>query len=226
MGTAVNRVTLNMARKRRGFTLIELAVVLAIITVMAGLATSATSDWFSNLRVRSSAQLVDAAFAYARSEAIRSGRVHLVFLMEDTQANPLLDVAGDTVPILIVNDGLPGTANQNCKIDPDETVRGLSFERDVSFGVTSATAGVPNDSGTGDLASGVTFDDGAGNDVLWTLFRPEGTTVAFAADCSMGAIGSGAGGVYLTNGIRDFAVVVTPLGASRVHVYDGLVWSD
>ena len=43
------------------------------------------------------------------------------------------------------------------------------------------------------------------------MFRPDGIPVGFTAACVTGQIGSGAGGVYVTNANRDYAVVVTPL---------------
>ena len=36
-----------------------------------------------------------------------------------------------------------------------------------------------------------------------------------------GAIGTGAGAVYLTNGARDYAIVLSPLGGVRVSAWDG-----
>ena len=52
------------------------------------------------------------------------------------------------------------------------------------------------------------------------MFRPDGTTRAFSADCSTGAIGSGAGAIYLHNDERDVAIVLTALGGTRVHSWD------
>ena len=36
----------------------------------------------------------------------------------------------------------------------------------------------------------------------------------------MGQLGSGNGAAYVTNGERDYAVVLNPLGGVRVHVWD------
>ena len=58
------------------------------------------------------------------------------------------------------------------------------------------------------------------------LFRPEGTPLAFDTSCVTDTIGSGAGGVYLTNAERDVAVVLSPLGATRVHAAAGEGWSQ
>ena len=87
----------------------------------------------------------------------------------------------------------------------------------MTFGAAAASARVPTDTGAGSLGSGSTFTDGGGNPANWVLFRPEGTPLAFTAGCGIGGIGTGGGAVYLTNGVNDASIVVTPLGANRVH---------
>ena len=126
---------------------------------------------------------------------------------------------------MFANDGLPGTANQNCAIDGGETLLGFPRVRDVSFGFSEASGTVTSDSGSGAMASGTTFTDAEGDPASWVLFRPEGPPFAFSSDCTTGAVGSGAGGIYLTNGKRDAAVVLTPLGARRMHSRAGSGWS-
>jgi hypothetical protein len=44
--------------------------------------------------------------------------------------------------------------------------------------------------------------------------------VTFDAACNLSPIGDGGGAVYLTNGQRDYAVVLSPLGAVRVHAWN------
>ena len=60
------------------------------------------------------------------------------------------------------------------------------------------------------------------------MFRPDGFPLAFDAACNAGALGSGAGGVYVTNGVADYAAVLSPLGSARIHGWDrsGNQWSD
>ena len=58
----------------------------------------------------------------------------------------------------------------------------------------------------------------------WLLFRPDGIPVRFeGALGACGAIGTtalGGAGFYLTNGTRDYAVVLSPMGGVRVWVWD------
>jgi type IV fimbrial biogenesis protein FimT len=203
-------------RSRAGFTIVELAITLAIVAVVVALAIPSLSRLFDGQRLRESAQDVEAAFSYARGEALRTGNLHIVFFNEDTAGNALV-VGGNTVDILVIDDGRPGDGTQNCDIDAGEAALSFTLGQGVSFGVATASADAPADSGGGDRATGTTFVDAATNQASWVVFRPEGVPLAFSADCSMGAVGSGAGGVYLNNGARDASVVLSPLGASHAH---------
>ncbi len=74
--------------------------------------------------------------------------------------------------------------------------------------------------GGGDYATGSTFTDANGNAARWVMFRPDGVPVGFTAACVTGQLGSGAGGIYVTNANRDYAVVVTPLGGAHVRGFE------
>ena len=211
-----------MDKRASGFSLNELLIIVAIIGIVASAAVPSTDEMFANQRLNTSSRSVAKALSYARSESIRSGNIHVVFFGTDTAGNPLQDADGNTVPILVVDDGRPGSAQQNCAVDGGETTLGLDLEKNVTFGATAATASVPTDAGTGVLSSGSTFTDGGGNAANWVLFRPEGTPLAFTTGCGIGGIGTGGGAIYLTNGSRDASIVLTPLGANRVHNWNGV----
>jgi prepilin-type N-terminal cleavage/methylation domain-containing protein len=223
---------LRVRGRSKGFTLIEVAVALAIIGVMTALAAPLAQQWAADQRVRAAARSVADAFTLARSEAIRTGNAQIVFLgicdpafvapipawcplMVDANANP--------VPILILNDGRPGTPGQNCQINlplgkPRRTIRA---EAGVNWGFTFAGGTrAPDDPGTGPMASGTSLVDAAGNAVQHVMFRPDGIPVGLSAACTAGGVGTGGGAVYVTNGTRDYAVVLSPLGGVRVHAFD------
>lgn len=203
-----------------GFTLIEMMIVIAIVAVVLAMTSVEFGTWQNSEVVMTTARDVEGAFSYARSEAVRTGNDHLIFFQTDISGNPLTDQYGDRVPILILDDGRPGSANQNCQIDAGEPVQGVRLERNVNFGTTKATAKVPIDTGTAPFAGGFSFTNGAGGAATWVLFRPDGTPRAVDTACAQGALGSGGGGVYLSNGARDSAVVLTPLGAPRVFTWN------
>ena len=207
-----------MDRQRaRGFTLIEVMIAAAIVAALVIIAVPNLDAWRVNQRVKTAARQVSSAFTLARSEAIRTGNLHIVFVQEDTLGSNLTDDDGTVVPVLVINDGRPGEAGQNCKVDAGERVHVVYAERDVAWGVSYASTTAPSDAGTGTLSSGSTFTDDGGNDATWVMFRPEGAPVAFDSTCDIGDIGSGSGGVYVTNGKRDYAIVVAPLGRTRIH---------
>lgn len=209
-------------RLEAGLSLIELSVILGVVGILVALAAPLTDAWSDKQRLRDSARTVANAFSYARGEAIRTGNIHAVFFVGDANGNALPS------PVVVLDDGIPGSATQNCSIDAGETIVEYSLEPNVAFGPTQATAKVPTDPGAGALGAS-TFRDAGGNAATWVLFRPEGTPLAFSSDCSTGTVGTGGGGIYLSNGDADTAVVVTPLGGTRVHAWSpasGGIWSQ
>ncbi len=205
------------AKTAAGFTLIETMIVVTVVGVMVATAIPSMNQWLANNRLNDSARSVNAAFSFARSEAIRSGNLHLVFFDKDTGGIDLQDSGGQDVDILVIDEGRPGSTDQDCDIDAGERVLDMNLGAGVDFGRTYASSAAPNDSGGGAFASGSSFTDPSNNPATWVMFRPEGTPLAFDGGCAIGGIGTGDGGIYLTNGTRDAAVVVTPLGATYVH---------
>ena len=202
------------SRKDRhaGFSLMELMIAIALTGILTAVAVPGFMAWRAHQELRDSTQAVSGAFSYARSEAVRTGNVHLVLFQRDAQGTVL---SGS--PILVIDDGRPGASDQNCAIDSGEPRKRFFLGNGVSFGLTGASATVSTDAGASTIANGSTFEDAAGNAATWVLFRPEGPPRAFSSDCTTGSLGSGGGGIYLTNGQRNAAVVLTPLGASRAH---------
>ena len=201
-----------------GFTMTELLIVVAIIGVFASMAVPATDGWMSSQRLRSSSRAVASALSYARSQTVRSGNVHMVFFGVDTVGNPLIGPRGDGVDVLVIDDGRPDVSD--CAIGAGEAVIGVDLERDVTWGTVSAGSKVASDSGAGVTASGATFLDAGGNPARWVMFLPIGIPVAFDGGCARGAVGTGAGAIYLNDGTQDAAIVLTPLGGRRTYSWD------
>ena len=88
---------------RAGFTMLETMLVVAVIGIVAAVAAPSLGRWAANQRLKTSARTVATAFSYARSEATRTGNVHLVLFQKDAQLNPLT-----ASPILVLDDGRPG----------------------------------------------------------------------------------------------------------------------
>jgi len=215
------------ARRRSGISLIELIVVLGVVGIVALVSVPFLGRSLRDGGVKATARAVADILQLARSEAIRTGSRHVVFFGPTGTSDPagrlLVDDGGASVPVLAVNDGVPTASN--CRVDTGEPTQAVTARGGVIFGVTHATARAPTDSGAATFdppqASGSTFADTLARPVNWVLFRPDGIPVVFTGaggGCGkMGPIGSGGAAVYLTNGNRDYAIVLNPLGGVRVH---------
>lgn len=209
--------TVIMDRNRTGFTLIEIMIVVSLLGVIIAIAIPAMGQWSSNARLKAASRKIEKAFNTARLEAIRTGNNHIVFFQEDTANNSL--TGGFGVPIVVIDD--ERAPNTNCLIDGGDDIARIRGEIGVNWGVSAATSAVPTDFGAGDIATGSSFSDGAGNDTTWVMFNSQGMPQRFTSACAIGAAGTGAGAAYVSNGKRDFAVVVSPLGNVRVHLWNG-----
>jgi type II secretory pathway pseudopilin PulG len=220
------------ARSRAGVTMIELMVVVGLMAVVLGLAVPAVSDWMGNQRARAAARSLADLMMLARGEAIRTGNRYVLFFGNpgntDASGNPV-EKDGSWVPVLLINDGPP--VGSNCQIDGGEAFEAIVPVDGISWGVADASTPVATDTGAAPFNpspppdwDGATFADPANSKVNWLLFRPDGIPVGFsgaAGSCgTVGGVGSGGGAFYVTTGERDFAVVLSPLGGVRLHVWD------
>lgn len=209
-----------------GFTLIEVMVVLGIIAVVTAAALPSVSRYQESGRGRAAAKSVADAFHVARAQAIRTGSNHVVYFNtgtgQDIAGNPVQLANGQFTPVLILNDGTPGSANQNCEIDPGEELISFEPQLGVTFGFTAPLAGqvAPDEQMALIPGTGSSFrEPNAGPIVNRVLFRPDGVPVAFDNFCNAGRLGTGGGTIYLTTANRDFAITLSPLGAVRVHTW-------
>jgi type II secretory pathway pseudopilin PulG len=175
-------------------------------------------------------------FQIARSQAIRTGNHQIVFFgplgIADPAGTVLVDPAGATVPMLLLDDGSPATSN--CHIDVSEDRETIPLPNQIEFGVSEATVKVPTDTGSAAFSppqsSGTTASDPSNNPTNWVLFRPDGIPVGFdptSTTCgTIGDTGTGGAGLYVTSGGRDYAVTLAPLGSVRVHVWGAGGWTQ
>jgi prepilin-type N-terminal cleavage/methylation domain-containing protein len=212
-------------RRFAGFTTIEVMIVVAIIGIFAALAIPSWRAYQRNLQLRAAARTVANAFSYARSHALATGNRHVVVFAvgpDDVCGNPIVNSKGQPVPVLVYEDNDGGAAN--CCFDAGEERLAENAVPVVSWGVAPAPpAGPlpsPEDAGGGDYSTGASFTQPDGSDAAWVSFGADGVPVAFNAACNFGTTGSGAGAVYLTNGARNYAVVLNPLGTANVERFD------
>jgi type II secretory pathway pseudopilin PulG len=216
--------------------LIELAVVMGIIAALSAAAIPSIQKMIERRRLQGFARDLGNVFQIARSQAIRTGNYQIVFFGPLGTADPagtvLVDSTGDTVPMLILDDGSPATAN--CHIDSAESRETIPLPNEIGFGVSEATVKVPTDTGSAAFsppqASGTTASDPSNNPTNWVLFRPDGIPVGFdptSTSCgTIGDTGTGGAGLYVTSGGRDYAVTLAPLGSVRVHTWSEAGWTQ
>jgi prepilin-type N-terminal cleavage/methylation domain-containing protein len=213
---------------RGGYTMIEIAVALAIIGVVTALTLPNVAQYLENANGRAAAKSVADAFNFARAQAIRTGNNHVVFFAAggagDVAGHDLEASDGRAVPILVLNDGRPGSTGQNCEIDADEEIVVFDAQDGVGWGHNAAPASTPapDDVAVSTIpTTGSSFFAPNGTTaVTWVEFRPDGVPVAIDASCNAGRLGSGGGTIYLWTENRDYAITLAPLGGVRVHVWN------
>ncbi len=76
-----------MKRRQRGFSLIEIVIVMAIFAVLFGMAAPAFNAWRANVQIRTATESIQNGLQLARAEAIRRNTSVMFWL--DSGTNPL-----------------------------------------------------------------------------------------------------------------------------------------
>jgi hypothetical protein len=198
---------------------VVVGVVLASLVAITG---ANLGQWTRDQRARDTARAIADLLTVTRAEAVRSRRIHVVFFGGDMAGTELTDSSGQPAAAISIVD-LDGDG----AIDGNERVSHVAEAVDafVRFGHAVATdraMGDPGGSSGSAPVAGFTFDRPDGSAASWVAFLPDGTPRAYVDDTlpGTGAIGSGGGAVYVTSGSRDYAVVLSPLGAVQVQAWD------
>lgn len=106
-----------LIQRQRGFTLVELAIILLIIGVLAMLGAPAFSRWLANARVRVVAESLQNDLRLAQAEAVRRNRQVAVILTDNDPAASTLAAATSArnwslraLPLLNSTEGVNSTA--------------------------------------------------------------------------------------------------------------------
>jgi type IV fimbrial biogenesis protein FimT len=230
-------VSLKIGQGTRGFSLIEMVIVVSILGILLSMGVVSFNNWSKRQRVsNASAEMAQLLFV-GRSEAIRKGVNHIAFFDTDSSGNALLAGDGTTaLAALLIED-----SNGNFSPDSGEqrmTVP-LTIISGIVWGRSEATSLVPNAngslvgdpfSGTGvensveEVASAANFRHPTDASAVqsWVLLAPDGTPRAFDSSgaTTMADVGTGDGAIYLNDGERDHAVVMSALGSLRSYRWD------
>jgi prepilin-type N-terminal cleavage/methylation domain-containing protein len=213
--------------RNRGFTLIETMIVVAIIGIMAGIVATVFARRGGDNRAKAAARSVADLMLLARTEAIRTGTNHIVYLQLDPAGDPLLNGSGQPVAALMVRDadgdGIPDAGEGRAEVPFDDTG---SLQWGSVF-AAAVTTRAPNDDSAGifpasdpDFAC-CTFVDATGNPARAVVFLPDGMPRSFSTGpFATGPLGTGRGAVYVSSGTRDYAMVLAPLGGVRIHSWN------
>lgn len=222
-------------QRKAAFTLLEMVIVLAIIAIVAATSLPSWRQYQQNQALRAAVRSGATLFTRARTLALSANRAHIVLFNvgagTDNCGNPIVDpVSGLPVPVLVIDDSLGASP---CCIDPGESVDLMPSApptSNVSWGVTMAGTPAPLDPGGAATWNtvGSSFATPAGVAARGVMFRGDGIPVTYTTACALGSTGSGGGGIYVTNGQRDYAVVLSPIGAVSVERWDpsASVWGD
>lgn len=218
--------------RRRGFSLIELMVILGIISAMVTIGAPYLRDAARHARLKAATRDIAGAIQMARAQAIRTRVNQIVMFGTTPNGNPL------PAPAIVLAD-----ADGDGEIDPGEEVTfvprdpGREFQgipRTTRYGKTNGVGTPGDDPDPLNLFGGATtlissFEDPAGANKNQLVFQPDGIprTYDVGPPFDVGNVGSGAGAIYLTNGNpntgeqgRDYAIVVKALGGVRVSGWD------
>jgi len=217
-----------MHRRQQAFSILEIVITLAIMSLLAGVSVWALGSTLADTRARNAARSVADLLVLARAEAIRSGAPHLVFFGLDAAGAPLAGAGGQPAASVVIRDD-----DGDGLVDPGETIAAIPIENAPTLSWGSALAAgsntpAPDDNPNATFPAGqIDFlccsfvqPDGT-SPARWVAFLPDGTPRAFTAlPFTAGDIASGNGSVYVTSGSRDFAVVLASLGGVRLHVWN------
>ncbi len=202
----------------RGFTLVELVIALAVVTLMLAMGVPSFSDYNRAQKVKSAATAIHVQMQKARMEAIkRNNNVGLELVAgSPNQLRLFEDNDGD-------NDYGDGD-NNGVRNVGEPTLLTVNLEDDILFNTNAGGAGPDGDPIPAAANEGVTFP--GSHPVRTLVYAPNG-----AVFTNGGTVYDGAVYLKLTEDdsvpdIPEYAVTVGQFGAIQLYRFDGATWQE
>ena len=182
------------AAEHVGYTLIEMAVVIAIASILLGLAANSYREWIANSQIRTAAETLVEGLSAARNEAIRRNRTIGFRLMSNLSDSCQASETG-TSWVVSVND-----PTGKCDHDISESDEPLIVAKKAASERT-ATVSIAATSTDGSTVSSVSFNG------IGRVFIGGGKPIArIAVDSS----------VLVAEASRELRIIVSPGGMIRM----------
>jgi len=147
--------------KQRGFSIIEIAVVLVVIGMMLMGAMPTISEWLRNAKLRNQAEAIQSGIQQARNEAVRRNQPITFYLVSGDSSNTLDDscevsASGTSWVVSVRNPA--GSCDSTPAVTSTDTTNPLIVRSHIGADGASgvSVSGVGTDGAT--AASSVTFD--------------------------------------------------------------------
>ena len=163
---------------QRGFSLLELLLVLALLVIIGAIAAPAMGRFMATQHLRDSAGLIRAEFARARVQAMKTGRIH-VFRYEQDGEHYVVDfwMAEDD---LLEADEANVAAEENPQVEEGEEDLDIPFNAEkLPDGVRFLIAEIEQDGRSLEIEADLQNSSVATGEVRWSppiLFYSDGTT--------------------------------------------------
>jgi len=153
-------------QSRRGFTLMEVTLVMALMVILAAIAVPSMQALYGDIRLSAASDLVRARFADARSHAMEEGTSYRFAVQPDSTKFRLAPDTGDHW-----SDGIGST------LLLEESVQPLVLEGDLPEGVTfqfDDTGTAPQGNSDGWTKLGTFVPDGTCREDISIIFKTKG----------------------------------------------------